>query len=452
MGAAGLSTILEACSGPSSHLRRGVRLHAGPPARAQAPPRRSPCLRHGRRRPPGGARPARDPAGRDQRHPRTQPRAPVRRRLPPPAGLRPAALGARLDRRGARHAAAADLGRPRTRRQLRRARRAPPRVSGPRAGSDRDRRRARGCSAPARSARAHAELAVDLREVGLDGLAAHEHRGRDLRVRAPFGGERGDPRLGRAQLVRRRPRTPSRASSARARAAHSGAGSAVEDRDRARRARRGSRAAAWPAARARRRRSACARARADGLTVVRDERRSQALARAVEVAVRGEQQRAAACRQRERGRALGQVLELGVEPLGALVLAERDQRLDLVVDDLGVQAELDDALADELVGRRARATRRRPPGRPATARGSRARRGTRWRGRGRPSGRRRRARRAPSRRAASTCPRPASSSAAVAAHALRSCSVLAWRPSSRASRPNARACSQRPPRCSRSAR
>ncbi len=73
---------------------------------------------------------------------------------------------------------------------------------------------------------------------------------------------------------------------------------------------------------------------------MRDERGLELLARGVEVALRGEQERAAAGRVRAR-------LEVRGQPLGAVEVAERDERLDLVADDL----EVHPAAADELVGR-----------------------------------------------------------------------------------------------------
>jgi hypothetical protein len=49
---------------------------------------------------------------------------------------------------------------------------------------------------------ADAELAVDVREVGLHGAQAHEELGGDLLVRATPSGEFGDPALGLGQVLR----------------------------------------------------------------------------------------------------------------------------------------------------------------------------------------------------------------------------------------------------------
>ena len=54
-------------------------------------------------------------------------------------------------------------------------------------------------------ARADPELAVRTAEIRLDGLARHEHLGRDRIVRQPGRGEVRDPKLGRRELARRRP-------------------------------------------------------------------------------------------------------------------------------------------------------------------------------------------------------------------------------------------------------
>ena len=48
---------------------------------------------------------------------------------------------------------------------------------------------------------ADAELAVDARQRGLDGVLGEEEGGGDLAVRVAFGDERGDPALGLRQVV-----------------------------------------------------------------------------------------------------------------------------------------------------------------------------------------------------------------------------------------------------------
>src|SRR4051794_1012071 len=72
-------------------------------------------------------------------------------------------------------------------------------------------------------ARAHAELAVDLGQVRLHRLAADEHLGGDLGVRAPAAASSAI-RVSVALRAEALGRVTSRASSACVRAAHNGAG------------------------------------------------------------------------------------------------------------------------------------------------------------------------------------------------------------------------------------
>ena len=99
------------------------------------------------------------------------------------------------------------------------------------ASDDCRRHQASTCSRlPGEPGPADAELAVDVREVGLDGAHAHEQLGGDLLVRAALGGELGDPAFGLGQLLRGGERPLIRSSSARAFSAQRARAELLEDR------------------------------------------------------------------------------------------------------------------------------------------------------------------------------------------------------------------------------
>ena len=180
-------------------------------------------------------------------------------------------------------------------------------------------------------ARGDAELAVDARQVRLDGLGAHERGARDLAVRHSRRGELGDSDARSAVSSSGARRRPTRPSSARACSAQVGAPS------------RSKIASASPSAsaaarlcltrRCRRPWTSRFQPRSNGSFAASSRSSSSnAASAAATVALRREDERAGA-RERdadpEPGEAAPALLEAFERLAGAVALAQRDQRLDV---------------------------------------------------------------------------------------------------------------------------